>query len=59
MKKGIHPEYKESTIRCTCGNVINTRSTKENLHVEVCSNCHPMYQQLRKEALVPDLKDVK
>jgi large subunit ribosomal protein L31 len=59
MKKDIHPEYKEGAIRCTCGNVINTRSTKEDLHVEVCSNCHPFYQQLRKEGLIPDLKDVK
>jgi large subunit ribosomal protein L31 len=41
MKKGIHPEYKETTISCVCGNVINTRSTKKDIKVEVCSKCHP------------------
>ncbi len=59
MKKEIHPEYKEVKIECTCGNVIRTRSTKENLHVEVCSNCHPVYQQLRKEGEIPDFKNLK
>ncbi len=59
MKKEIHPEYKKVTIECTCGNVIRTRSTKENLHVEVCSNCHPAYEQLRKEGDIPDLKNLK
>ncbi len=43
MKKDIHPEYKETTISCACGNVIHTRSTKENIKVEVCSVCHPFY----------------
>ena len=43
MKKDIHPEYKETTISCACGNVIHTRSTKENIKVEVCSACHPFY----------------
>jgi large subunit ribosomal protein L31 len=41
MKKGIHPEYKETTISCVCGNVINTRSTKEEMKTEICSQCHP------------------
>lgn len=41
MKKGIHPEYKETTITCVCGNVIHTRSTKQDIKVEVCSKCHP------------------
>jgi large subunit ribosomal protein L31 len=59
MKKEIHPEYKEIVIKCTCGNTIRTRSTKENLHVEVCSNCHPLYQKLRKDGLIPDLKEIK
>ena len=41
MKEGIHPEYKETTITCVCGNVIETRSTKKDIKVEICSQCHP------------------
>ena len=43
MRKDIHPEYEETTITCACGNVINTRSTKKDIKVEVCSKCHPFY----------------
>ena len=43
MKKGIHPNYKEATITCACGNVFRTRSTKENIKVEICSACHPFF----------------
>ena len=43
MKAGIHPEYVVATVRCSCGNEFVTRSTKPDLHVEVCSNCHPFY----------------
>ena len=43
MKQGIHPEYKETTVSCACGHVIETRATKENIKVEICSNCHPFY----------------
>ncbi len=43
MKKGIHPEYKQTTVKCACGNVIETGSTKEDIHIEVCSACHPFY----------------
>lgn len=43
MKEGIHPEYKEATITCACGEVIKTRSTKGDIRVEVCSKCHPFY----------------
>lgn len=43
MRKGIHPEYKKAMIKCSCGNVIETRSTKGDLMVEICSNCHPFY----------------
>lgn len=43
MKQGIHPEYKEATIKCGCGNVITVGSTKESMSVEVCSKCHPFY----------------
>ena len=41
MKEGIHPDYKETTITCVCGNVIPTKSTKKDIKVEICSNCHP------------------
>lgn len=44
MKQGIHPEYKEITATCSCGNVIKTRSTLgKDLNLDVCSNCHPFY----------------
>jgi large subunit ribosomal protein L31 len=43
MKKGLHPDYKETTISCACGNVINTSSTKENIKIEICSKCHPFF----------------
>ena len=43
MKTGIHPEYAEATIRCSCGNEWTTRSTKPSMHVDVCDVCHPFY----------------
>ena len=43
MKEGIHPELKEVTVKCACGNTFETLSTKEDLHVDVCSNCHPFF----------------
>ncbi|NLJ79314.1 MAG: 50S ribosomal protein L31 [Tissierellia bacterium] len=43
MKKGIHPEYYEATVRCACGNTFKSGSTKEELRVEICSECHPFY----------------
>jgi large subunit ribosomal protein L31 len=43
MKTGIHPEYVVSHVRCTCGNEFYTRSTQAEIHVEICSNCHPFY----------------
>jgi large subunit ribosomal protein L31 len=43
MKQGIHPEYKQAVIVCACGNRIETRSTVEEVHVEICSVCHPFY----------------
>ena len=48
MKEGIHPNYVETTITCACGNVIQTRSTKENIRVEICSKCHPFYAGKQK-----------
>ena len=43
MKIGIHPEYVEATVQCSCGNTFQTRSTRPSLRVDVCSNCHPFY----------------
>jgi large subunit ribosomal protein L31 len=43
MKDKIHPEYVEATVRCACGNTFQTRSTKEEIRVEVCSSCHPFF----------------
>jgi len=43
MKEGIHPEMKKVTVRCACGAKFETLSTKEDLHVDVCSNCHPFF----------------
>jgi large subunit ribosomal protein L31 len=48
MKKGIHPEYGETTITCGCGNVLKTRSTRKEISVEVCSKCHPFYTGQQK-----------
>jgi large subunit ribosomal protein L31 len=48
MKTGIHPEYVETRVTCTCGNQFVTRSTKAELHVEICSNCHPFYTGRQK-----------
>ena len=43
MKTGIHPEYGEATITCACGNVIETKSTVKEMHINTCSSCHPFY----------------
>ena len=43
MKKDIHPDYHEVTVVCACGNTFQTRSTKEDLRLEVCSQCHPFF----------------
>jgi large subunit ribosomal protein L31 len=48
MKAGIHPEYKESTIRCVCGNTWVTRSTVGNIQVDICSACHPFFTGKQK-----------
>lgn len=48
MKQGIHPDYKPTTITCACGEVIETRSTKENIRVEICSKCHPFFTGRQK-----------
>ncbi|MGH9436257.1 MAG: 50S ribosomal protein L31 [Terriglobia bacterium] len=49
MKEGIHPEYNEIDVTCSCGNTFKLRSTlSESLHVEVCSACHPFYTGKQK-----------
>lgn len=48
MKKGIHPKYDKAIITCACGNVIETRSTKPEIRVEICSKCHPFFTGKQK-----------
>ena len=48
MKAGIHPEYIEATVHCSCGNTYTTHSTKPKLSVELCSECHPFYTGKQK-----------
>ncbi len=48
MKEGIHPNYVASRIICACGHTIETRSTLPEIHVEICSNCHPFYTGKQK-----------
>ena len=48
MKKGIHPEYTETSIRCACGSEIEVGSTKANIRVEICSKCHPFFTGKQK-----------
>ncbi len=48
MKEGIHPKYAEVEVRCACGNTFKTRSTKPELHLEICSACHPFFTGRQK-----------
>src|SRR5207302_1646943 len=48
MKTDIHPDYVETSVRCSCGNTFTTRSTKPDLHVELCNECHPFYTGKQK-----------
>jgi len=48
LKKEIHPKYFETEITCACGNVIKTRSTVKDIHVEICSACHPFFTGKQK-----------
>ena len=48
MKADIHPEYVRTIVRCACGNQFETRSVKPELHVEICSACHPFYTGKQK-----------
>lgn len=48
MKDKIHPDYKDASIICACGEIIKTRSTKQNIRVEICSKCHPFFTGTHK-----------
>ncbi len=48
MKKDIHPKYGKANVRCACGNTFETGSTKQDIHVEICSACHPFYTGKQK-----------
>lgn len=48
MKEKIHPKYKDATFECSCGNVIKTRATVSDTHIEVCNKCHPFYTGKQK-----------
>jgi large subunit ribosomal protein L31 len=48
VKPDIHPEYREARVVCACGNIIETRSTVSEIHVEICSSCHPFFTGRQK-----------
>lgn len=48
MREGIHPEYKEIVVTCACGEEFTTKSTKDNLRLEICSKCHPFFTGKQK-----------
>ena len=48
MKEGLHPEYQTATVRCACGETFETRSTKKDISIEICSKCHPFYTGKQK-----------
>ena len=48
MKNGIHPDYVETKVTCSCGNTFTTRSVKKEMHVELCNQCHPFYTGKQK-----------
>ena len=48
MREGIHPDYKTATVKCACGEVFETKSTRETINVEICSKCHPFYTGKQK-----------
>jgi large subunit ribosomal protein L31 len=48
MQKDIHPTYELATVHCSCGNSFTTRATKSEIHVEICSDCHPFYTGKQK-----------
>ena len=48
MRTAIHPSYETASVRCSCGNTFTTRSTKTDLHVELCNECHPFFTGKQK-----------
>ena len=48
MKAKIHPEYQDCNVNCACGNVVQTRSTRDDYKVEICSSCHPFFTGKQK-----------
>ena len=48
MRKAIHPEYNEITVKCACGNTFTTRSTGSDVQADICANCHPFYTGKQK-----------
>ncbi|HEX6808874.1 MAG TPA: 50S ribosomal protein L31 [Gemmatimonadaceae bacterium] len=48
MKKDIHPVYATATVKCACGNTFTTRSTRDEIHTDICSNCHPFFTGKQK-----------
>jgi large subunit ribosomal protein L31 len=48
LKKGIHPDYHDVTVTCACGNKIETRSTKKEIRLDICSACHPFFTGKQK-----------
>ncbi|MBN2208302.1 MAG: 50S ribosomal protein L31 [Candidatus Coatesbacteria bacterium] len=48
MKKDIHPQYFDTTVKCACGNEFKTRSTKKSIKIEICSKCHPFFTGKQK-----------
>ncbi len=50
MREGIHPKYQQVTVTCNCGNTFTTGSTRDSIHVEVCSKCHSFYTGQQKSA---------
>jgi large subunit ribosomal protein L31 len=48
MKPGIHPKYEDSKVTCACGETFTTRSTRKEIHIEICSACHPFFTGKQK-----------
>ena len=57
MREGIHPDYYQATVTCNCGNTFVTGSTKEDIHVEIYSKCHPFYTSQQKANIADDRID--
>ncbi len=59
MKEGIHPTYHQATVTCNCGNTFVTGSTKEDIHVEICSKCHPFYTGQLAVVLISSIRNTE